>query len=301
MTRDPRNPRDPRLPELDDEPGPMPPLSAAESDALAWAAVSRWAALPPGLDPIDDYAGPAKPLDRSIAEQLARQAVRAHERRRAARKLQPWAARAAAALLCLGGALGVVFAANRLWPDEPANTKQQPQATLPHPAAESGTTAPAPPNEPAPAPTVASAPAREATAEDKARPSPAPEPLLAQANALRAQRRWTAAERTYRQVANAGASKEQRYVALVAGAAIALQHLNKPARALAAYQSALALIPAGNLDEEALYGIAECHRALADPTAERAALQRLTAAHPNGMFTAAAKQRAAALEAASSP
>jgi tetratricopeptide (TPR) repeat protein len=272
------------LPDIDGEPGPMPPLSAAESDAMAWAAVSSWAARPPGLDAIDDKHGPAKPLDSTAAEQLARRVTRK-------RRAQPWAARAAAVALSLCSALGVAFAAYRLWPEPP-----RPAAGISSPRSPAPEALPAAVSDTPPAtPTETS---REPAANALQLPdSPKPEALLARANELRAQRSWAAAERTYRQVASASTSKEQRYVAWVASAALALQHLNKAARALHAYQAALALIPGGNLDEEALFGIAECHRALANPSAELAALQRLSAAHPNGMFTAASKPRVAALEA----
>jgi tetratricopeptide (TPR) repeat protein len=143
------------------------------------------------------------------------------------------------------------------------------------------------------------APDTGATARPAAefQPPEDPEALLARANALRAKRRWIAAERTYRQVDTAQANAQQRYVALVAAAAIALQHLNSPGRALSFYQSALALTPHGNLDEQALYGIADCYRALDNPAAELEALQRLMAEHSTGVLAESAKRRVATLTA----
>lgn len=324
MTRDPHRPGHSILPETDGEPGPMPPLSAAESDAIAWAAVSRWAARPPGLEPSDDGAGPARPLSGADAEQLAQRVLRVHARRRLGHQLTPWAVRAAAALLCLSGALGVAFAAYRWVPAllEGSSRQNQPPtaarasgpspAPLPSPQTESagvndaGSINAATPDAPRPSrsPRLHSAsqsepgPQLAEGAHTALTPAVASEQLLARANTLRAQRRWPAAERSYRQVAATSASEQQRYVALISAAAIALQHLDKPARALKQYQTALALMPYGNLNEEALFGIAECHRALANQAAELEALRRLSDQHPSGVFTATAKHRRAELEAA---
>jgi predicted Zn-dependent protease len=85
-------------------------------------------------------------------------------------------------------------------------------------------------------------------------------------------------------------------VALVAAASITLQHLDKPARALALYRSALALMPRGELSLEAQYGIAQCQRALGDRAAERAALQQLRAQHPDSWFVDDVERRLAELE-----
>jgi tetratricopeptide (TPR) repeat protein len=71
----------------------------------------------------------------------------------------------------------------------------------------------------------------------------APEVLLARANALGAERGWAAAERAYPRLLSASASDPQRDVALVAAASLTLQHLGKPAQALAHYRSALTLMP----------------------------------------------------------
>ena len=89
---------------------------------------------------------------------------------------------------------------------------------------------------------------------------------------------------------------EQRYVALFASASINLQHLGKPARALAAYQSALALSPRGDLSEEALLGIADCQRALGQRELERRALDAFTREHPDSSWIDAVQRRRSALE-----
>jgi tetratricopeptide (TPR) repeat protein len=281
--------RDELLPALDSEPGPMPPLSAAESDAIAWGAVSRWAARPPGLDPADDGLGPSQPLSVLDAERLAASALRVHARKQHS-LMQPRVLRAAAAALCVCGAVGVSFAAYRLWPA--AIDASAPLASVqihtPLPAAQPTAQAAERSTRVEPAPSLELKPS--ATVD--------PEELLARANALRAKRRWVAAETTYRQVIAPAASEQQRYVALVAAASISLQHLNKAARALSQYRSALALIPNGTLSEEALYGSAECYRALANAAAERKALDQLIAEYPTGLLTESAKRRIAELEAA---
>lgn len=282
-------PDDRLLPPLDDEPGPMPQLSAAEADAIARGAVSRWAARPPGLEPADDGVGPSQPLTPQAAEQLARSALRVHTRRQ---MLSTSTLRAAAAALCLSGAMGIAFAAHQLWPtvlDQPTSP-----GTASTPSSDADLQLPA-------ADAAPRASAQTGTAQPEVEPQPPliedPEQLLARANALRAKRRWVGAESTYRQVLAARASEQQRYVALVAAAAIALQHLDKPGRALSLYQSALALMPHGNLNEQALYGLADCYRALENPAAELKTLQRLSAEHPAGLLTESAKRRVATLTA----
>lgn len=300
------SPRDPWLPAIDDEVGPMPPLSAAESEAIAWAAVSRWAARPPGLDPIDDLDGPARSLDDARSLQLAQAALRARARRDVWTGRLPARVGAAVAALCLSAALGVAFAAYRSWPAPAADSGERgkprraasvdvPQKVAPEPA-------------PAPSPQAldGSRPStqRESTGPDQPAAVEAklgPDALLARANAWRAKRRWRAAERLYRQVAAAGVSEQQRYVALVAAAELSLEHLGRPARALTQYQAALALMPGGILDEQALYGVAQCQRALDHPAAELRALQRLGEAHPRGMFSSAATPRRLQLEASETP
>lgn len=106
------------LPPLDAEPGPMPPLSAAEADALAWGAVSRWAAGVPGVEPADDGVGPARPLTAAHAAQLAQRVVALQAARSRGPLLPSWAAKAAALVLACGIS-AVSFAAYRHWTAAP--------------------------------------------------------------------------------------------------------------------------------------------------------------------------------------
>jgi tetratricopeptide (TPR) repeat protein len=284
MKSDRDRPDDALLPELDSEPGPMPQLSAAESDAVAWSVVSRWAAQLPGVEPADGELGPAQPLNAEHAERLVQQVVR---RRRANPRLGPHALRAAAAVIVCTVA-GASFAAYHHWPALRGTPDRAAPAAKP--AASAHVAKP----ETAPPPVAGSQPSA-ATATKPATKAEGPEELLARANALRAERRWAAAERAYRKVLSAGASEQQRYVALVAAASLTLQHLGKPAHALALYRSALTLVPKGDLTEEAEFGVAECYRTLGDTTHERAALDRFASDHPDSWLIDGVRRRLAEL------
>jgi tetratricopeptide (TPR) repeat protein len=110
----------------------------------------------------------------------------------------------------------------------------------------------------------------------------APRPdALAAANELRAARRYVEAEAAYAAIAAGAPDSREAYVATLARAGLFLGPLGRPAAALALYGRALAQAPAGALADEALFGIAECHRALGDARGERAALQDLLARRPD--------------------
>jgi len=299
MKHDRDRPDEALLPALDSEPGPMPQLSAAESDAIAWSVVSRWAAHLPGVEPADSELGPAKPLPAEHAERLVQQIVRGqrpraglpfrpHPLHAAASQFGPHALRAAAAVFVCALA-GASFAAYRYWPalHGTPDVAQAPAKT--GPIARTAQPAPAPPPLAEPQPSAA------ATPKPSGKPE-APEELLARANALRAERRWAAAERAYRKVLSAGASDQQRYVALVAAASLTLQHLGKPSHALALYRSALTLMPKGDLTEEAEFGVAECYHSLGDTTHERAALRQFAADHPDSWLIDGVHRRLAELD-----
>lgn len=310
MIDDPRDSA-PFLPPLDDEPGPMPKLSAAESEAIAWSVVSRWSAKLPGVEPADAELGPARPLSNDHAQRLARAVV---TRRYPVQRVRAWLevagkfAAVAALSLSIGG---VSFAAVRMWPSVreqwfgpaplPRLQREAQRMVDPPSFTEPSELAP-PPADDAPAPVAprVSAPRHEpspAAAQDKQDKQDKPEQLLERANALRAQRKWSAAERLYVRALSAGATEQQRYVALVAAASLALSHSGKPERALSFYSRALTLAPKGDLSEEARYGVAESYRALHDEPAETAALRTFVAAYPQSFHVSAARQRLQALSA----
>jgi tetratricopeptide (TPR) repeat protein len=279
------------LPRLDSEPGPMPPLTAAESEALAWSVVSRWSASVPGVEAADADAGPAPPLPTELAERMARAVLR----RRAMHAAK--SAIAAAAVLC--SIAGISFAAYKLWPaaHEPAadatmRAAHSKLATIKPAILDAGLAQTA--ETPADPPAAALEASARGTTRD-ANPNAAAE-LLARANTMRAQRRWAAAERDYRKALRSGATDAQRYVALVAAASLALTHRHRPLQALELYKNALALSPDGPLSEEARYGVAESYRALGDEMAEAAALNELVTEHPESWLAKGARRRLAELK-----
>src|SRR5262249_5045006 len=120
--------------------------------------------------------------------------------------------------------------------------------------------------------------------------------LLQRANELRAQRNWRKAEHAYVLVVTEHPSSTESYAALVAAAALRLEHLHDAGGALLFYRAALRRRPTGALAEEASYGIAECQRALGNPKAETEALRHFLKAYPNSLLRSKAQSRAHALE-----
>lgn len=304
MSRDLRDSGIAGLQALDAESGPSAPLSAAESDAIAWSVVSRWSATLPGVEPADAEQGPARPLSADHAARLAQQVVTRIYSERRERSWLEWAGKVAVIALLSLSMAGVSFAAVRTWPSlrerwfgqTPLPTLHEHAPPAAHDVAGvAGAAAPVaaePPNlERKPPPSAANKVQPRAAAVEDDKPSE----LLERANALRAQRRWATAERLYVRAIGAGASTQQRYVALVAAAALALQHTQKPERALSLYLRALALVPHGDLSEEARYGVAESHRALGNDVAEVAALRMFVSSYPQSLQTPAARARLTAL------
>jgi hypothetical protein len=113
---------------------------------------------------------------------------------------------------------------------------------------------------------------------------------LAQANRLRAQRRWQQAATAYASAAAHAPGSEAARVATVARAALLLERLSRPAEALALFH-AVAARADGSLAEEARYGIAQSHRALGDRAAERAAWELFIAEHPASPLRPGAESR----------
>ncbi|MBI4509798.1 MAG: tetratricopeptide repeat protein [Deltaproteobacteria bacterium] len=118
-----------------------------------------------------------------------------------------------------------------------------------------------------------------------------PEDLLAQANRLRAARRWQEADTVYRQVIAKFPGTTSAHVARVASASLHLEHLDDPRGALRLYEGALRGTPSGALTEEARYGIAESHRALGSPGEELKALRAFIEHHPDSPLRGRAMAR----------
>jgi tetratricopeptide (TPR) repeat protein len=121
--------------------------------------------------------------------------------------------------------------------------------------------------------------------------------LLAEANALRAQRRWADAERVYATLLRTHRGTSDAYAAMIAAASLRLEKLRNPRGALTLYRQALRSRPRGHLAEEARLGIAQCQRALGNRSGEIQAVEELLARHPRTPHRAAAEARLAALRA----
>lgn len=253
------------------------------------------------LRALDDDAGPARPLPAAALEALAASAVeRAFPVAPApgARRSAPRWAVAAAVLACTSAAAAFV-AGQRLAP-RTAEPAAVPSSAAPAAPARALDPARGPGARALPAPSVEDArAARPApSTEPRAAPlaselAPPPEDLLRTANQLRQQGRWREAERAYGRVMERYPGTATAYVARVAAASLRLDHLGDPAGALALYRGALA---GGALGEEALLGMARCHRALGDRANEAATLRRFLAAHPRSLLAAQASARLAELE-----
>jgi tetratricopeptide (TPR) repeat protein len=150
---------------------------------------------------------------------------------------------------------------------------------------------------------ASSTPGTSSTARDEsswrtAPPRPRPqlaEDLLLVANKLRAQRKWSAAEQTYRRVCTLYPNSASAYVASIAAGSIRLEHLADPRGALDAYSKALAVNPRGALDIEARLGLARSWQQLGDRDREIAALRTLLQKHASGPMVQRARERLEAI------
>jgi hypothetical protein len=251
------------------------------------------------VDPLDDRTGPALPRSESellaMAQAVAQRA--ANPRSRGASSLgRGWqlAAAAVLALALAGSAWAAVIAyrhaEQRAERETAARMKASPPR--PRPAQSPAMQSPAPSPQPAVAPAVP--PRSEPTPASVADAS---RDLLEQANRMRAARRWRDAERLYARVAREYAGSDEAYVALIASATLRLEHTGRAQDALAMYRRALALRPRGDLVEQVRYGIAEAHRALAEPEQEARALRSFLDAHAASLRAPDARARLRELEA----
>jgi len=247
----------------------------------------------PALLPLDPVRGaPARPLDAEASRRIVDVALDDALGTPAAPR-RAWLVAAAALLVCVTGtatAVAWIYRAELFPAREPATLRHAPRrAHRAPPAPEPATEAPQ-----SSAPVVAT-PAPEVQAPEGApRPSSAHRhhaargasstadqtDILRTANTLRAARRWREAERAYADVARRFAGSDEAYTATIAAASLRVDHLGDPRGALTAFRRALAARPSGDLSEEARYGIAQCHRALGDASAERRALEELLVRHP---------------------
>ena len=229
----------------------------------------------------------------SAAEEAARSIPRPRESetRLAARNVA-----VVAGVLALG-AIAVV-AAIRETRSDMSVTSAAPPVAAPAIAATDDTTPSAPSNGEAVAAEGTSvaelpdAPAPRAAHAQRAEPKSTEQTadLLREANRLRAGGHWAEAAATYQKVIDLGPTSAEAYPADVALGNLELQQ-NRPLRALARYEHALASHPGGALSEEARWGKARALRAARRVAEERAALEDFRRQHPDSPLVSVATQR----------
>lgn len=247
---------------LDDRPGPFR-FSPNRADTLVANALDAWAAI----------------AIRSIPAPLP------------IRKTLLWAA----AVFSLAGAAAALFYANQ-FEDQPSDSStsnyrppsNQDKAAGASPHQLSPTARKSPPDALNTVEKVASS-ASPTVANATARPF-AGDPLQ-RANRFRQQRKWQAAEQTYRQVCTMYPGSASAYVALIAAAALRLDHLDNPRGALALFHQAVSYKPRGALDVEARLGIARSWQQLGEEQHELEALRALLQRYPSGPIAERARQR----------
>jgi hypothetical protein len=281
---------------LDAEPGPMPPLTAAEANVLTSRVVARWSNALSGVEPADADAGPAVPLTEPDALRLAQDIARRHAR------LRPWRAAGVAGIMLSVG--GLAFGALHEWKPaiaSPTRSGGASRAQALQPGLPSaGQARPDSMSDRADA-LGSQARSLPPTAAGTGLLVPEPEASLERANGLRARRNWRAAQRMYLHIAESGAHVRERYVASVAAAALSLQHTHEPRLALSLYLRALRALPEGDLSEDIRLGIAHAFNALDDSGAEANALREFLAHHPDSSDADAARERLQALSAVDAP
>ena len=248
-----------RLLSLDEGAGPASAIAEARAAAMVEAALSGAGFAPPA-------------------------SVKTDARRRMRSRRPLW--------LSLGGVLVAGLAAAAYLGTRGGDRTDHPASVAPP-----GPPLPPPVDAPADAPAVA-APVPPAAAEpaEPVRPGPRParkevEEWLARANALRGQKRWTAADALYTRVARAAPRTAAAHVALVASGTLHLEHLGDPAGARQRFRAALSARQNGAVAEEARFGLAEAARRTGNTRAEAAALRELVRKHPGSPLVPRADKR----------
>ncbi len=114
--------------------------------------------------------------------------------------------------------------------------------------------------------------------------------LLQQAQGLRAERAWTDAAATYRQLTEQYPESPEARASWVSLGSIRLDHLGQPAEALRCFDTYLAVAPAGSLAQEASFERARALRALGDRTAETEAWRLFLDRFPDALEAPMAHQ-----------
>lgn len=250
---------------------------------------------------LDDRAGPAKRMSRDQNALMIERALDAWEAEQEQPKRGFWwlrgAAVAAVVLLALvGGASAARWFYGSMREQETAPSAARVVETQ---VVKVPPVAPAAPveisEEPAVEPAPAPAPARARPVQDKSEP----DDLLQRANRLRSEGLFQQAADTYAQVYERHPSSLSAYAARVAAASIQLEHLGRPQRARALFESALRSRPRGALDLEARQGLVLSLRDLGRNDDEARALRALIVTHRDSPAARRAEARLQQLDEAS--
>lgn len=255
---------------------------------------------------LDEEAGPAQPIPAERAQAMARAAVRTATRRRVVLGRPTFWMIAAAAIMVGGGAMAAVGA----WvmaDVEPATLPESDAKPTP-PAVRTRSRAIRLKTSAVPASTERAgglAGGGEGLNENQSVVPPRPPPpataepdgdtLLVRANQARASGKFPRAMRLYRRAASSH-DVGVVAVALVAEAALTLDHSHRPKRALRIYKRALARSRKRALSAVARHGIAQCYRALGKVEMERDALREFLRLYPEHWLASKAATRMGALK-----
>lgn len=259
------------------------------------------------LPPLDDQPGPAPYISEREAARIVDKALATHKRRFA---VTPWPRRLATGAmlpLAFAGAVASAGFVVKTWrglsgAQSTATNDAAPSARPIQPPVHRGGSPAMPGGDDALSdsglqsqPQSAVVPGGRTLRRAPKRPPVAsratPADLLRTANALRAQSRWRDAERIYRQVAALSPGSDDAYAAMVAAAALRLDHLRDPEGALPLYRGALRSRSEGALAEEARWGVAEAYQVLGNATMEANALREFIAEHPRSLTRPKAEAR----------
>ncbi len=114
--------------------------------------------------------------------------------------------------------------------------------------------------------------------------------LLEQAQALRAERSWSDAAATYRQLTEQFPQTPEARASWISLGAIQLDHLGQPAEALRSFDTYLAVAHGGSLEQEACYERARALRTLGDRQGELDAWQLFLDRFPDALEAQLARQ-----------
>jgi TolA-binding protein len=121
--------------------------------------------------------------------------------------------------------------------------------------------------------------------------------LLMEARSCLLDEDWTCAAARYKNIVRNYENRWESMSALISLAKIELRHLGKPRQALDHFATYMKRFPGGPLLEEAVFGMAECHRRLGNRDKELEILHSYIETHPSNLSTDKMKKRIQELKA----